>query len=218
MGIINLGLVDGDEWDAAAVDALEAFISAGGSFGAGAPAGTGSNGDRYWDTTNKRSYRSTGAAWYMTPDGRTPRVKVSKTSVQGLAHNTIAVMTWNGEVYDADGFHDLAVNTSRLTVPAGMAGLYRASYHVFGINEPTSGNDTVDTWVQVNGTGRDAYLTTHTLSSQNFCNTGSCDLVLAAGDYVEVVGYHFSSTAFARNFGHAGVTSMFSLSYAGPSW
>jgi hypothetical protein len=33
--------------------------------GAGAPAGTGLNGDEYWDTTNKRLYRSDGTGWII---------------------------------------------------------------------------------------------------------------------------------------------------------
>lgn len=33
--------------------------------GAGAPAGTGTNGYEYWDTTNKRLYRSDGTGWII---------------------------------------------------------------------------------------------------------------------------------------------------------
>ena len=78
---------------------LSAAIAALGpqSLGAGAPAGTGSDGEEYWDTTNKRLYRSDGVGWIImaepgqafTPawSGFTPgqaRTWVSTTAVTAI--------------------------------------------------------------------------------------------------------------------------------------
>lgn len=38
--------------------------------------------------------------------------------------SSITPMAWDSERYDTSAFHDLAVNNSRLTVPAGKGGLY----------------------------------------------------------------------------------------------
>lgn len=46
---------------------------------------------------------------------------VNKSANQTLPADTITVLTWDQEVADVGGFHDNAVNNSRLTVPAGVS-------------------------------------------------------------------------------------------------
>ncbi len=47
-----------------------------------------------------------------------------KTSAQVIAHATWTNILFNAEIRDPYGFHSVAVNTDRLTIPAGMGGAY----------------------------------------------------------------------------------------------
>jgi hypothetical protein len=43
---------------------------------------------------------------------------------QVIANNVYTALTFNSEVVDTDGFHSTSSNTSRMTIPTGMAGRY----------------------------------------------------------------------------------------------
>jgi hypothetical protein len=80
--------------------------------------------------------------WTLTDDAPNTRMKLALLAgLPSVLANRSAADVWgnNGggtggeqpmaldlEAWDTDGFHDLAVNTSRLTVPAGLAGKYLA--------------------------------------------------------------------------------------------
>lgn len=51
-------------------------------------------------------------------------------AVTPLASATPAAVAMNSEVFDTHGFHDNAVNNSRLTIPAGMGGYYDVLAHI----------------------------------------------------------------------------------------
>lgn len=54
-----------------------------------------------------------------------PAALVRKASDQTTAnYSTPAVIAWDSETYDPDGFHDNSSNNSRLTVPSGLNGAY----------------------------------------------------------------------------------------------
>lgn len=63
---------------------------------------------------------------------------VCKSGDQGIADNTETVLSWNTETTDVGGWHDNAVNNSRLTVPAGIN--YARFKAVVVINLDSSGN------------------------------------------------------------------------------
>ena len=51
-------------------------------------------------------------------------VSVYHNAAQGIAAGAWAVVSFNSEYFDTDGFHDTAVNNSRITVPVDGAGTY----------------------------------------------------------------------------------------------
>jgi hypothetical protein len=67
------------------------------------------------------STAATGLKWgYPSAHG----VSIYNTAAQLLANSTFTAMTANSEFFDTDGFHSTSVNTSRITIPAGLAGKY----------------------------------------------------------------------------------------------
>lgn len=52
-----------------------------------------------------------------------PYAKVTKTNLS-VNHNTTTTIAWAGEEYDTNGFVDLGSNNQRITIPAGMGGIY----------------------------------------------------------------------------------------------
>ena len=48
-----------------------------------------------------------------------------------VANNTQVTLTFNGEYFDTDGFHDNSVNNSRLTIPSGKSGKYLITAQTF---------------------------------------------------------------------------------------
>lgn len=57
----------------------------------------------------------------MAIRGALVKKAISQTSAD---YSSAAAVTWNSEVYDTDGFHDIGSNTTRLTVPAAVDGSY----------------------------------------------------------------------------------------------
>jgi hypothetical protein len=51
-------------------------------------------------------------------------VKVTQTGDQTITTGTWTKINYNNEYWDTDGFHDNVTNNSRLTIPAGLGGLY----------------------------------------------------------------------------------------------
>ena len=49
---------------------------------------------------------------------------VKETTAQNIADQTATVITYNAESFDTDGFHSIATNTSRFTIPTGLGGKY----------------------------------------------------------------------------------------------
>ncbi len=50
--------------------------------------------------------------------------RVKRAGAQTFTTGVQTSLTFDTEVFDTDGFHDNAVNPTRLTVPAGMGGTY----------------------------------------------------------------------------------------------
>ena len=106
------------------------------------------------------------------------------------------------EGYDTDGYHSTSSNTSRITIPAGLAG----KYLVIGTTcSQTTNNGTGRIQVKVNGSaittqygagqiiGTIAYGQGGAASSNEL--TGSVVLNLAVGDYIELYGTIDSTNA-----------------------
>ena len=118
---------------------------------------------------------------------------ITRTSNQSIPTVTATVITMNSELLDTDAYHSTVTNTSRITIPAGLAGVYAVTAYCRwdGPNAVTNPiinitlNGVSQARAQVLGTGN--YLPTATAW------TGYC----AVGDYLEMYVYH--STGANRN-------------------
>lgn len=114
-------------------------------------------------------------------------VRAYRTTAQSVPDVTLTALTWNLESYDTDGFHDNATNPSRLTVPAGLGGLYDIRAACWFATAAYAGSLSV--FLRVNGAtpyiavaGRN-----HDTNNQGVTEQVSAVYRLAAGDYVEAM-------------------------------
>lgn len=105
---------------------------------------------------------------------------VNRNSNQAYAAGTATTVEWNNEVYDYGGYHDNAVNPSRITIP--VTGVYRLSCNVV-VNATTYAWG----WMRVNGAiVAGCPQVSHDLDC-DLLNMCSAPMELNAGDYVDVV-------------------------------
>lgn len=151
-----------------------------------------------YETDTLRYFRYSGAAWQFM-GGNPPRVAAAMTAAISLSNSTLASVTWNTEAYDTDGFHSTTTNTQRLTVPAGLGGLYLASFALtFGAG---AGGGDRQAFMIVNGvSGR--YSSTQVnahAAGYTFQTSGHAAIPLLAGEYVEVQAFQNSGAALNLN-------------------
>jgi hypothetical protein len=97
--------------------------------------GVGTNGQ----TLVADSTASTGLKW-ATPAASTPTfvgASVYKPSVQTLSNATYTAITFAGETFDTDSFHDNATNNTRMTIPTGKGGKYLVTAEIAYVNNAT---------------------------------------------------------------------------------
>lgn len=58
-----------------------------------------------------------------------PRARVYHSGAQTLTNNTTVTLAWDTESFDVGTCHDVAVNNSRITVPASENGLWLVHLH-----------------------------------------------------------------------------------------
>jgi hypothetical protein len=115
--------------------------------------------------------------------------ELRKSANQTVSNATDSIITFEVETFDTDGFHSTSSNTGRITIPTGKGGKYRFSY-----THRWAGNATGfrNTGIKINGVSGASYSTFLNLTSTRLVYNGSYVLNLAAGDYVEMVGYQTS--------------------------
>lgn len=69
--------------------------------------------------------------------GTADLVRVSRSTTQTITTSTQTVIGFDTEAEDVGGYHDNATNNSRLTVPAGRAGVFTVGGCVFYDNNAT---------------------------------------------------------------------------------
>jgi hypothetical protein len=115
--------------------------------------------------------------------------ELRKSANQTISDATDAIVTFDVETFDTDGFHSTSSNTGRITIPTGKGGKYRFSY-----THRWFGNSTGfrNTGIKINGVSGASYNTVLNLTSTRLVYNGSYVLDLSAGDYVEMVVYQNS--------------------------
>lgn len=110
------------------------------------------------------------------------------TVAQTLANGTWTALNLNTESYDTDAFHSTSTNTSRLVVPAGLAGMYIVSgFMQFASN--ATGIRSIQ--ITKNASGDTASTSTATASGAMWMQANAV-MKLAVGDYVELNAYQNS--------------------------
>jgi len=130
------------------------------------------------------------------------------TSTTSAGNSTYTAVLFNSESFDTDGFHSTSVNTSRITIPAGLGGKYLVN--AFGEwDNNASGYRGLNFYL--NGTRiRNHYLTASAIFPTQQL---SCVLNLAAGDYIEV--YVSQDSGSSRTFYVPSSDGAFEVTYLG---
>lgn len=122
---------------------------------------------------------------------------LTKSAVQSVNSATSTAVTFDGEEFDDSGFHDNSSNTSRITIPTGLGGLYlfggsaeigflSDQFHVI-LRLRKNGSTVLD------GRGR---LNNSSGTTAGFlAPTFSRVVRLAAGDYIELMVEHNHGSA-----------------------
>jgi hypothetical protein len=141
--------------------------------------------------------------------------RVFKNGDQSVATGDTDLITWAGESYDTDGFHDTGSNTGRITAP--WDGYYRALLEVNVDADSSHHNNRFTLSIRQNANGSAGGGTLR--ENQNF--GGHAVLqggmihwqgLLDAGDYVEAF---FQSHAEARSIVSGAAASNFEIEFLG---
>lgn len=67
--------------------------------------------------------------------GNPPRVAVTRATVQSVGNASVSSVVWTAETYDTDNFWTAGGAANRLTIPAGLGGVYLVTFSpIFNIN------------------------------------------------------------------------------------
>ena len=135
---------------------------------------------------------------------------ITNTANLSIATVTSTVITMNSEILDTDNYHSTVTNTSRITIPAGLAGVYSAFAYCRWDGANTVTNPIVI--ITLNGVAvtRSQLIATSTFLPTSVAWTGYC----AAADYIEMRVYH--STGANRNVEYVSAASANNLDPRSP--
>jgi hypothetical protein len=110
-------------------------------------------------------------------------VQVGKNATQSATAATPTIVTFPTEDWDSSAFHDLVTNNSRLTIPTGLGG----KYDIRGKVDFTSATVPGFTILSVYKNGAAFWCLMQTTLAVDGSVQGGTTVVLAAGDYIELV-------------------------------
>lgn len=141
--------------------------------------------------------------WGAAPSPTGAGVLVNASSGTTVPSATYTTINWNSEIFDTDNFHSNTTNNSRLTIPAGLGGLYQVSVNLDYYS--TVANVSI---VRVLKNGNEivrAYYF-HDGNSDNFAKQLDFPYQLVATDYLEVQLYQQSgANRTAPSYGTFGI-------------
>jgi hypothetical protein len=149
--------------------------------------------ETHWDALRRNLFELGGADGQSGTLAAGEGVRAFHSANQSIAAGADVVVALNSERFDTHGFHDTATNNSRLTVPAGKAGIYLIQANVEWAASTTGGRTLR---IRRNGsqTIADVYDGAADGSGAKRQHVG-CLYQLAAGDYVEMIVHHSHSGA-----------------------
>lgn len=124
--------------------------------------------------------------------------RVYRTANQSITTTTLTLITWDAEDFDSDTIHSITTNTSRLTVPSGLAGVW--SFHA-QIEFQANASGLRELHLVKNGS-TDIAVATIAATSSGVCSIDLQSLAqLAVTDYVEVKVQQTSGSTLTVDLG-----------------
>jgi hypothetical protein len=147
---------------------------------------------------------ATAPEWGAAGGGSTAAgCSLTKSANQTLSNATATAITFDGENFDTDAYHDNSTNNSRITIPSGKGGKYVVSARAtFASN--TTDQRRIQFRVNGSATAIDLFNTSTGVAGEPFSMQTTRFLDLSAGDYVEMFAYQ-ASGGNLNLFGDTGV-------------
>lgn len=157
------------------------------------------------------STASTGLKWGK-PKGYGCSIYKSGTA-QTISNGALTALTWESENWDTNAYHSTSSNTSRITIPAGLGGLYQVN----GFASFASGSavGTRDVYLGVNGSAYYAAGRIVGSAASELIVSVSAVLQLVAGDYIELFVFQNSGTSTTIPVNSGGYGNAFSVAFLG---
>jgi hypothetical protein len=132
------------------------------------------------------------------------RCSLTMSADQSIGASSWTALTWDTEVTDVGGLHSTVLNTSRITIPTGGAGVWAITASV----DWAAGSTTTERSIAVRKGGSN-YMAVQRQFAASGAAIGSTviafDVAASDGDFYEIMAYQ--AEAGAVNVNHAGVTT-----------
>lgn len=116
---------------------------------------------------------------------------------QNISSGVATPLVLATEEYDTDGIHDNVTNNTRFTIPAGMGGVWRFSGTVAFTSVASTGARGIFFFVNGVNTMENGGLRVPGIGSVQNSVSSTVDLLLNAGDYVELAGIQQTGSTLA---------------------
>lgn len=139
-----------------------------------------------------------------------PSVRVTNSGIQSLNDNTLTALNFDTERFDTDGLHSTSTNNTRLT--ASVAG----KYLIFAtVTWDTNATGLREIAVKLNDTTYILDDVRSAVNGLNSFNSVAGVYHLAAGDYIELIGWQNSGGSLSSTV-NANRSPEFGMVYTGP--
>lgn len=142
---------------------------------------------------------------------------VYRDTAQSMAKDTNILINMTQERYDTDGFHDTSTDNTRITIPSGLDGYYLAIGHGSWV---ANSNGTRILWIIHSGAGAiterpDLRMPATATLEAHLTESGIFNMV--AGEYLELVQYHTSTTTPLNSASGGNSNPWLAVIYLGPA-
>jgi hypothetical protein len=131
-----------------------------------------------------------------------------KAAAQSIPNATWTAVTFSDEAWDTNSFHSTSTNTSRITIPAGLAGKYELNLRGFFAASATGVR-----YIAVYLNGVSVRTNYYPANAADFEIALSTKINLVASDYVEM--YVFQNSGGSLNFTASATEGEFSTTFLG---